>query len=129
MPIQSFHHVAIIVSDYNKSKKFYIETLGFTILAENYRKDRKSYKLDLIGPGGIRLEIFTFPSSPARASRPESCGLRHLAFTVDDLDSEISRLSNLGVGFEPVRTDEYTGKRFVFFCDPDGLPLELYEQK
>lgn len=128
MPIQSFHHVALIVSDYVRSKKFYTEILGFSVLAENYREGRESYKLDLVGAGGMRLELFSFSSSPARLSRPESCGLRHLAFRVDDLNIEINRLSKLGVVFEPIREDEYTKKRFTFFSDPDGLPLELYEE-
>ena len=128
MTIQAFHHIALIVSDYEKSKKFYTDILGFSILAENYREARKSYKLDLIGPGVMRLELFSFPSTPPRPSRPESCGLRHLAFRVDDLDAEINRLSKLGLVFEPIRNDEYTNKRFTFFSDPDGLPLELYEE-
>lgn len=127
MTLKGFHHVAVIVSNYQKSKAFYTETLGFSVLAENFRTDRDSFKLDLSGPGGIRLEVFSFPGSPERASRPESCGLRHLAFVVEDLDAEVLRLSQLGVAFEDVRVDEYTGKRFVFFRDPDGLPLELYE--
>ncbi len=128
MPLKSFHHIALIVSDYDKSKKFYTEILGFNILAENYRAECKSYKLDLTGPGGMRLELFSFPDSPKRPSRPESCGLRHLAFQVEDIEIEISRLSELGIIFEPIRVDEYTKKRFTFFADPDGLPLELYEE-
>jgi glyoxylase I family protein len=128
MALQALHHIALIVSDYEKSKKFYTDILDFSILAENYREARESYKLDLIGPGGMRLEIFSFPSAPSRPSRPESCGLRHLAFRVNDLDAEIDRLSKLGLDFEPIRKDEYTNKRFTFFSDPDGLPLELYEE-
>ena len=128
MPLQSFHHIALIVSDYSRSKQFYTDVLGFSILDENYRNERASYKLDLLGPGNMRLEIFSFPDSPPRTSRPEACGLRHLAFHVDNLECEIKRLVDLGVIFEPIRTDEYTGKRFVFFADPDGLPLELYEE-
>lgn len=127
MPFHSFHHVAIIASDYERSKRFYTEVLGFKVLAENYRQERESFKLDLVGPGEMRIELFSFPNSPKRASRPEACGLRHLAFSVQDLESEVERLSGLGVVFEPVRTDEYTGKHFTFFSDPDGLPLELYE--
>ena len=128
MALQAFHHIALIVSNYEKSKKFYTEVLDFTILAENYREERESYKLDLIGTGGMRLELFSFPSTPSRPSRPESCGLRHLAFRVNDINAEIDRLSKLGLVFEPIRNDEYTNKRFTFFSDPDGLPLELYEE-
>jgi len=128
MPLKSFHHVALIVSDYNRAKEFYTEVLGFSILDENYRSVRESFKLDLIGPGDMRIELFSFPNSPKRPSRPESCGLRHLAFRVTHLEVEIERISKLGVNCEPIRVDEYTGKRFTFFADPDGLPLELYEE-
>jgi glyoxylase I family protein len=124
----AFHHVAIIASDYNRSKIFYMNALGFSVLAENYREDRGSYKLDLIGAGNMRLEIFSFPDSPPRVSRPEACGLRHLAFRVANLEKEVARLKELGVSVEPTRIDEYTGKKFAFFADPDGLPLELYEE-
>ena len=129
MTLQAFHHVAVIVGDYDRSKKFYTEVLGFTVVDENYREERESFKLDLTGPGGMRLEIFSFPSAPPRASRPEACGLRHLAFRVENLDAEIQRLVDLGIVVEAVRVDEYTGKRFAFFADPDGLPLELYEDR
>ena len=128
MSLQSFHHIAIIVSDYERLKQFYTEVLGFSILAENYRAERQSFKLDLKGPGAMQIELFSFPNSSARVSRPESCGLRHLAFTVDNLDQEVDRLRALRVFCEAIRVDEYTGKRFTFFTDPDGLPLELYEQ-
>jgi glyoxylase I family protein len=123
----SFHHVAIIVSDYERSKAFYTEVLGFSVRGEHYREERGSFKLDLIGPGGMQLEIFSFPAPPARVSRPEACGLRHLAFRVANIDQEVARLRERGVVVESIRTDEYTGQRFTFFSDPDGLPLELYE--
>jgi glyoxylase I family protein len=126
--LHAFHHVAIIVSDYLRSKQFYTEVLGFSVLAEHYRAERQSFKLDLAGPGNMRLEIFSFPSSPSRVSQPEACGLRHLAFWTPNLDQSIERLSSFGVRLEPIRIDEYTGKRFTFFADPDGLPLELYEE-
>ena len=128
MTLQAFHHVALIVGDYNRSKKFYTEVLGFAVVAEHYREERGSFKLDLSGPGGMRLEMFSFPSAPPRASRPEACGLRHVAFRVENLDAEIQRLVDFGIVAEAVRVDEYTGKRFTFFADPDGLPLELYEE-
>jgi glyoxylase I family protein len=125
--LQSIHHVAIICSDYQVSKRFYTEVLGFSIAAEHYRKDRRSWKLDLNLHDIYILELFSFPKPPARASQPEACGLRHLAFSVTDLDSSMSQLQAHGIACEAVRTDPYTGKRFTFFSDPDGLPLELYE--
>ena len=121
------HHIAIICSDYERSKKFYVNKLGFTILAEVYREERKSYKLDLAVNGLYQIELFSFENPPARPSRPEAQGLRHLAFEVDDIKQEINRLNDAGITTEPVRIDEFTGKRFTFFSDPDGLPLELYE--
>lgn len=121
------HHIAIICSDYEKSKDFYVNKLGFTVLAEVYRAERKSYKLDLAVNGVYQIELFSFENPPARPSRPEAQGLRHLAFEVDDIEKEISRLSAQGIVTEPIRIDEFTGKRFTFFADPDGLPLELYE--
>lgn len=127
MTIRGIHHVAIICSDYAVSKRFYTEILGFSILAENYREARHSYKCDLALPDGSQLELFSFPDAPARPTRPEAQGLRHLAFRVDDLDGAIGALASKDVECEPVRIDEYTGKRFTFFADPDGLPLELYE--
>lgn len=127
MAIQGVHHVAIICSDYSASKRFYTEILGLAVIAETYRRERQSYKLDLrVGAHG-RLELFSFQNPPPRASRPEACGLRHLAFGVDDLDRQIEVLRHRGVSVEGVRTDALTGKRFAFFADPDGLPLELYE--
>lgn len=122
-----FHHVAVIVSDYAASKAFYCDVLGLDVLAENYREERDSWKLDLALDDGGQLELFSFPAPPLRPSRPEACGLRHLAFRVLDLDASIASLEGHGVPVEPVRIDEFTGRRFTFFQDPDGLPLELYE--
>jgi len=121
------HHVAIICSDYQKTKKFYTKILGLEIVAENYRQDRDSYKLDLQLQDGTQLEIFSFPDRPERPSYPEAQGLRHLAFLVDSVE-EVSRyLKSNGVEVEEIRDDEHTGKKFTFFSDPDNLPLELYE--
>lgn len=123
-----FHHVAIICSDYTRSKAFYTDVLGFSIIDENYREARDSYKCDLALPDGSQVELFSFPGAPPRPSRPEAQGLRHLAFKVENLNEVIATLNSKGVNCEPVRVDEYTGKQFTFFQDPDGLPLELYEQ-
>lgn len=125
--IRGFHHVAIICRDYERSKRFYADTLGLTVIAENHRPDRNSTKLDLALPGGGMLELFSFPNPPARPTNPEAVGLRHLAFRVDNLDAAIETLQSRGVTFEPVRTDPYTNARHTFFRDPDDLPLELYE--
>jgi len=125
--LQRIHHAAIICSNYPRSRHFYTEVLGLKILAENYREARHSYKLDLQLPDGGQLELFSMPQAPARASYPEACGLRHLAFAVTDLQLWIARLTAWGIAVEPVRVDEYTGQRFAFFQDPDALPLELYE--
>lgn len=122
-----FHHVAVIVSDYALSKAFYCNVLGLDVLAENYREERGSWKLDLALDDGGQLELFSFPDPGLRPSRPEACGLRHLAFRVCDLDAAIAELEGRGVPVEPVRIDEFTGRRFTFFQDPDGLPLELYD--
>jgi glyoxylase I family protein len=127
--LKGVHHIAIICSDYDRSKKFYTEILGLQIIREVYREARKSFKLDLgIGDQYI-IELFSFPSPPPRPSTPESCGLRHLAFQVTDVEKSKESLESKGVIVEPLRTDEYTGKRFTFFADPDGLPLELYENQ
>ncbi|HEU5079850.1 MAG TPA: VOC family protein [Opitutaceae bacterium] len=126
MLIKRVHHVAVICSDYAKSKRFYTEVLGFRILAETYRQGRDSYKLDLELPDKTQIELFSFPGSPKRASYPEACGLRHLAFEVNDIDATVRDLHGRGVVAEPIRLDELTGRRFTFFADPDGLPLELY---
>jgi len=122
------HHIAIICSDYEKSKDFYVNKLGFTVLAEVYRSERKSYKLDLAVNGLYQIELFSFENPAPRPSRPEAQGLRHLAFEVDDIEVEISRLADHQIVTEPIRIDEFTNKRFTFFSDPDGLPLELYER-
>ena len=128
MNIRQIHHVAIICSDYDRSKRFYTEILGFSIIQETFRAARNSYKLDLDVGNGAQIELFSFPNPPARPSFPEAQGLRHLAFAVDDLESAIAHLSQAGVETEPIRLDELTGKRFTFFQDPDARPLELYEQ-
>jgi glyoxylase I family protein len=128
MQLARLHHVAVIASDYPRSRRFYTEVLGLAVVAETYRAARDSYKLDLALPDGTQIELFSFPSPPPRPTRPEACGLRHLAFAVHDLDAAVAHLGRHGVGTEPVRLDELTGRRFTFFADPDGLPLELYEQ-
>jgi len=125
--LAGIHHVALIVSDYPRAKDFYTRILGLEVLAENFRAQRQSWKLDLRLPDGGQLELFSFPAPPPRPSRPEACGLRHLAFRIAALDAAIAHLHAEGVTCEPVRVDEYTGRRFTFFADPDGLPLELYE--
>ena len=127
LQLKAVHHIAIICSDYQRSKQFYTDTLGFTVLGEYYRAERESYKLDLALNGQYLIELFSFPHPPARPSRPEAAGLRHLAFAVANLDTAIEHLNQQGVPTEAVRTDEHTGRRFTFFADPDGLPLELYE--
>lgn len=126
MKIAGIHHVAIIASDYARSKHFYTEILGLAVIAEVYRQARDSWKLDLRVGDGVQIELFSFPFSPPRVSRPEACGLRHMAFRVDDIEGAVTHLNDHGVPVEPIRVDEYTGKRFTFFADPDGLPLELY---
>lgn len=125
--LKRLHHAAIICSDYVRSRRFYTEVLGLAVLAENHRAARDSWKLDLGLPDGGQVELFSFPNPPPRPSYPEACGLRHLAFVVDDVAAWRERLLGHGVAVEDVRVDEYTGRRFVFFSDPDGLPLELYE--
>lgn len=125
--LRQIHHIAIIGSDYQASKHFYCDILGFTLLGEFYREERDSWKADLALNGHYAIELFSFPQPPARASRPEACGLRHLAFSVEDIAQSISVLTEAGIVCEPVRIDPYTDKKFTFFNDPDGLPLELYE--
>lgn len=128
MNVQKIHHVAIIGSDYKKSKLFYTEVLGLKILAENYRKERASYKLDLEIPGGGQIELFSFPNPPKRSGYPEASGLRHLAFVVADIEKAVTDLEVKDIKVEPIRIDPTTGKKFTFFKDPDDLPLELYEE-
>lgn len=125
--LSGLHHAAIICSDYERSKRFYTEVLGLKVIAEHFREARNSWKLDLGLPDGSQVELFSFPGAPPRPSYPEAQGLRHLAFVVDDVPACKVRLEAQGVTVEPVRVDEYTGRRFTFFSDPDGLPLELYE--
>lgn len=125
--LQSIHHIAIICSDYPKSKHFYTQILGLEVIREVYRAERDSYKLDLALRGQYILELFSFPATPLRPSRPEARGLRHLAFSVARLETVMAHLESKGIVCEPIRTDEYTGKRFTFFADPDDLPIELYE--
>ncbi len=122
------HHAAIICADYERSRRFYTEVLGLRVVAETYREARRSYKLDLALPDGTQIELFSFPDAPPRPSYPEAQGLRHLAFEVDDVEAARRALEAMGVSVEPVRVDELTGRRFTFFADPDGLPLELYER-
>lgn len=123
----AIHHVAIICSDYARSKQFYTELLGLTVIAENYRRERDSWKLDLALPNGNQIELFSFPNPPPRPSKPEAQGLRHLAFVVESVAEFVDYLTAQGVAVEPIRIDEFTGKAFTFFQDPDGLPLELYQ--
>ncbi|EGQ9573014.1 VOC family protein [Vibrio alginolyticus] len=124
----AIHHVAIICSDYPRSKRFYTEVLGLKVIAENYREARDSYKLDLALPDGSQVELFSFPSAPERPSFPEAQGLRHLAFLTDDVEQVKAYLESNDVEVEPIRIDEFTGKAFTFFQDPDGLPLEIYQK-
>lgn len=121
------HHVAIICTDYTVSKNFYVNILGLTVVQEVYRAERKSYKLDLSVNGLYQIELFSFENPPERPSRPEAAGLRHLAFEVDDVAAVAAVLNAKGVVTEELRIDEYTGKKFTFFTDPDGLPLEIYQ--
>ncbi|MDD6099983.1 MAG: VOC family protein [bacterium] len=125
--LNKVHHIAIICSDYQRSLDFYTHVLGLRVLAEHYREERQSYKTDLALGDDYIIELFSFPSPPSRLTRPEAAGLRHLAFEVDNIDESVRELDALGINHETVRTDEYTSKRFLFFQDPDGLPIELYE--
>ncbi|MBD0785937.1 VOC family protein [Vibrio sp. Y2-5] len=127
--LKRIHHAAIICSDYPRSKAFYVDVLGLEVIAENYREARDSYKLDLALPDGSQIELFSFPDAPKRPSYPEAQGLRHLAFCVDDVSAAKKKLEQQGVEVEPIRVDEFTGKQYTFFADPDGMPLELYQSE
>ena len=127
LDLKGIHHIAIICSNYSVSKAFYTEVLGFEILQEVYREERDSYKLDLALNGQYIIELFSFPDPAERPSYPEARGLRHLAFAVEDIEKQVALLKNLGIKTEPIRVDETSDKKFTFFTDPDGLPLELYE--
>lgn len=124
---QGIHHIAIICSDYAITRDFYTRIMGFPIVSEHYRAERQSHKLNVRLPDGAELEIFSFPKPPARVTNPEACGLRHLALSVKDLDGVITHLVAHNIVVEPIRIDEYTNRRFTFFTDPEGLPIELYE--
>lgn len=126
--INKVHHIAIIASDYTKSKHFYIDVLGLTVIQEIYREERQSYKLDLALNGDYIIELFSFPNPPKRTSRPEAAGLRHLAFEVINLDETVAFLNTKNIESEPIRIDEMTQKRFTFIADPDELPIEFYER-
>ncbi|KRD42178.1 hypothetical protein ASE52_21165 [Acidovorax sp. Root275] len=125
LQVSGVHHVAIIASDYARSRRFYTEVLGLRVVNEVFRAERQSYKLDLQLPDGSQVELFSFPNSPARPSYPEACGLRHLALRVADMEASLLALAAHGVAAEPVRVDPFTGALFTFFADPDGLPIEL----
>ena len=127
MELSRIHHIAIITSDYDKTIEFYVNKLGFNIIRENYRLERKDWKLDLRINEFTELEIFVESNPPKRVNRPEACGLRHLAFYVDSVEQTVSELEKVGINCEPIRFDDYTGKKMTFFHDPDGLPLEIHE--
>lgn len=127
MKLNSVHHIAIIVSDIEKAREFYVEKLGFEVVRENYRKERDDWKLDLLVDEHTELEIFAEKNPPKRVNRPEACGLRHLAFRVKSVEEAVKELTEIGIECEPIRTDSYTGEKMTFFFDPDGLPLEIHE--
>ena len=127
MQLNKVHHIAIICADYSKSKHFYIDILGLTIVQEIYREDRDSYKLDLALNGTFIIELFSFPNPPKRVSSPEAAGLRHLAFEVNDIEQTLNFLIKNNISSETIRIDEFTAKRFFFIADPDDLPIEFYE--
>lgn len=127
MKLNSVHHIAIIVSDIEKAREFYIKKLGFEAIRENYRKERDDWKLDLRVDEHTELEVFAEKNPPKRVDRPEACGLRHLAFRVESVEETVKELDEIGIECEPIRTDTYTGEKMTFFFDPDGLPLEIHE--
>ncbi len=127
LQLQSLHHIAIVCSDIEKSKHFYTQILGFKIEHEIYRTERDSWKIDLSLNGNYVIELFSFPNSPKRASRPEACGLRHIAFAVENIEVTLKLLKEKNIFFEPIRIDEFTNKKFTFIFDSDNLPIELYE--
>ena len=127
MRLSKIHHIAIIGSDYSASKEFYVNKLGFAVIRENYREERKDWKIDLDAGNGIELELFIEPTPPKRVTRPEACGLRHLAFYVESVEETVEKLLQIGIACEPIRVDEFTDKKMTFFFDPDGLPLEIHE--
>ena len=127
MNLSQIHHIAIIVSDYEASKDFYVNKLGFQIIRENYRPERNDWKLDLKVNEITELEVFGVKNPPARVTRPEAAGLRHLAFFTDNIEETVAELKEKGIVTEPIRVDEFSGKKFTFFADPDGLPIELHE--
>ncbi len=127
LELKQLHHIAIICKDYEKSKRFYTEVLGFRIKQEIYRAPRESYKLDLCLGDDYLIELFSFPNPANRPSRPEASGLRHIAFAVQSVEASVAILEQLGLSYDPIRIDEFTGKKFTFFTDPDDLPIELYE--
>jgi glyoxylase I family protein len=126
--LKGIHHVAIICSNYAVSKRFYSEVLGLQVIAENYRATSNSYKLDLALPDGGQIELFSFTNAPERMSYPEARGLRHLAFSVDEIEQCVSHLESFNIAVEAIRIDPYTQRKFTFFGDPDGLPIELYQR-
>ena len=128
MNLLGIHHIAIIASNFEKSAYFYTEILGLKVIRKTFRETRNSFKLDLALPDGTQVELFSFENPPSRTSRPEACGLRHLAFRVQSLETAIEHLKKYHIEAEAIRIDELTGKRFTFFSDPDELPLELYEE-
>lgn len=127
MKISDIHHIAIICSNYERSKKFYVDVLGLAIIQETFRAERNSYKLDLRINDNTQIELFSFPNTPQRVSNPEACGLRHLAFRVENIEETVAYLKMYHIEMENIRIDEITGKKFTFFKDPDNLPLEIYE--
>lgn len=127
MNLSKIHHIAIIVSNYESAKDFYVNKLGFSIIRENYRQERKDWKMDLRVNEHIELEIFVEENPPKRVNHPEASGLRHLAFCVESVEQTLEELEKLGIECEPVRLDDYTGKKMTFFHNPDGLPLEIHE--